>query len=110
MREGWKSNPHGRLMRAVSAMAGEGAELLRSSSSGWASATFSGARHEAELRLAGAGAHERAQALADSLPGAEFALPGHIVADLSVEGLVLERERTEEVALLRISVLTVEDW
>lgn len=110
MQEGGKSNPHGRLMRALAAMAGESSQVLRSSSTRWASATFTGARHEAELRMTGAGAHEKANALAESLPDAEFALAGHIVADLTVEGLVLEREGKEEVALLRIAALTVEDW
>lgn len=110
MREGWKSNPHGRLMRAFSAMAGVGSELLCSSSTGWASATFSGARHEAELRLAGVGAHEKAETLADYLPEAEFALAGHIVADVTIEGLELARDGEQEVALLRIAALTVEDW
>lgn len=110
MREGWKSNPHGRLMRALAIMAGEGGEVIRSSSTAWASATFSGARHEAELGLTGAGAHARAQALADRLPEAEFALAGHIVADLVIEELVLERGGGEETALLRIAALTVEDW
>lgn len=110
MREGWKSNPHGRLMRALSALAGEGSELLSSSSTLWASATFSGARHEAALRLTGDGAHDRAEALADSLPEAEFALAGHIVADVTVEALVLDHEGGEETALLRIAALTVEDW
>jgi 3,4-dihydroxy-2-butanone 4-phosphate synthase len=110
MREGSKSNPHGRLMRALSAMAGDDSELLRSSSTRWASATFTGARHQAELRMTGEDAHEKANALAESLPEAEFALAGHIVADLTIEGLALEREGEEEVALLRIAALTVEDW
>lgn len=110
MREGWKSNPHGRLMRTLSALAGEGSELIRSSSTRWASATFSGARHDAELKLTGNSAHARAQALAGSLPEAEFALAGHIVADLTVERLALEREGEDETALLGIAALTVEDW
>lgn len=110
MREGWKSNPHGRLIRALTALAGEGCEIHSSISRRWASATFSGARHEAELAWRGKGAHRRAEDLADRLPEAEFALAGHIVADMNVEALGLSREGGEELALLKIAALTVEDW
>lgn len=106
-----KSDPHARLLRAVLAMAGEGSEILSSSSRRWSSATFTGARHAMTVRLPGADAQDRAQRLAESLPEAEFPLAGHIVADISVENREWRRsEDGQGAAELELAVLTVEDW
>ncbi len=50
----------------------------------WHSATFSGARHEVTLLLDGEDARDRAAALRRDIGEMEFALPGHIVADVTV--------------------------
>lgn len=72
-----------RLRAAVLALAGDGAELLRHSESGWASITFTGTRHRLELRFTGdamaAGEHFIA-----ALPDHEFAIAGQLVADAEV--------------------------
>ncbi len=68
----------------------------------WASATFVGARHD--LLLA-APPTPTLDAWAADLPEAEFALRGHLVADLKVESRTHICDRVE----LRIGVLTVED-
>ena len=67
----------------------------------WASATFTGARHA--LVLTGTSSPALSEWLA-SLPEAEFALRGHIVADLAVEHV----ERGPDATRATIEVLTVE--
>jgi hypothetical protein len=51
----------------------------------WQSLTFVGERHEIELRVPGPGAGELAKRLTAGLADAEFAVPGHIVADIGLE-------------------------
>jgi hypothetical protein len=68
----------------------------------WASATFVGARHDLLLSAAPSPALE---AWVADLPEAEFALRGHLVADLTVESRTQVGDRIE----LRIGVLTVQD-
>ncbi|MCW3849016.1 hypothetical protein OF829_17390 [Sphingomonas sp. LB-2] len=73
------------------------AELTR-----WASVTFTGARHM--LTLAGTASPALTRWI-DALPEAEFALRGHLVADLSVEAV-----RREGAAVrVMLEVLTVEE-
>lgn len=68
----------------------------------WASATFSGARHDLLLAAPPGPALDRWMA---ALPDAEFTLRGHLVADLCVDSRSCIGDRVE----LRISVLTVEE-
>ena len=68
---------------------------------------FIGARHGLTLVLKGEDAVPRAEALAALLPEAEFAIPGHLVADLAVDRL--PAEEPDEARLL-LSVLTIEAW
>jgi hypothetical protein len=78
-----------------------------SRSRNWASATFSGARHELAFRIEGEGAAAAADSFIAGMSAAEFDLRGHILADI---GLVCE-ERNDAGTLVRISLegLTVED-
>lgn len=106
-----KSDPHARLLRAVLAVAGEGSEIMSSTSCRWSSATFTGARHGVTLQLLGTDARDRAHRLAETLPDAEFLLAGHVVADISVESQAYcPGADGEGVAQLDLAVLTVEDW
>ncbi|MBV9930859.1 MAG: hypothetical protein JO013_07930 [Alphaproteobacteria bacterium] len=95
------------LLRALRAMLeGAGALVVEEvRSRRWASVTFAGARHELALRLEGDGAEAAAARFVAGLDAAEFALAGHIVADIA---LVAE-ERRRGCARLRIEALTVED-
>ena len=68
----------------------------------WASVTFAGARHM--LTLTGAACPALSRWIA-ALPEAEFALRGHLVADLSVEAI--RRDGAEMRVMLE--VLTVEE-
>ena len=68
----------------------------------WASATFTGARHM--LTLGGTASAALTRWIA-ALPEAEFALRGHLVADLNVEAV---RRKGAEVTVM-LEVLTVEE-
>jgi hypothetical protein len=74
-------------------------------SRGWASVTFRGARHELTFRLEGEGAEEAAAHFLSGLRARDFALPGHLLADVS---LVAE-ERRPGCARIRVEALTVEE-
>lgn len=77
-------------------------DLRTAHSEAWASATFVGARH----RFAFAPAEPcRADALAKAIGSAEFALPGHLVADIVVASRAVSRQGVA----LTIEALTVED-
>jgi hypothetical protein len=80
-------------------------EEIRSRS--WASATFTGARHELTFRIEGEGADIAADDFLCTLTAAEFDLRGHILADIA---LVAEA-RSDDGRWVRISLeaLTVED-
>ena len=94
------------LLRAlVSAGAAAGAppfELVEMASRAWASATFTGARHE--IRLAVPDGPALAAWLA-ALPAAELPVPGHLVADVAVASVV----RSGGTAQVVVEALTVED-
>jgi hypothetical protein len=71
----------------------------------WASVTFTGARHEMTLRLDGEDAEAAADRFTAGLDVAEFALRGHILADI----VAVSRESAERGVRLRLEALTVED-
>lgn len=116
-----RRDPHVRVIAHLVQIGEPDMSVIASSSRPWASATFLGAQHRIVLRFSGADAHSRATCFAEALPEAEFSISGHIVADACVdewrmEGVTDEEiggeapDQTQETALLRISVLTVEDW
>jgi hypothetical protein len=70
----------------------------------WASVTFSGERHRLRLHLGGAGAAAAADAFLDGLDEREFALRGHILADIALVG----DEREDDGVRLTLEALTVE--
>jgi hypothetical protein len=80
-------------------------EEIRSRS--WASATFTGARHELTFRIAGDGAREAADAFLANLSAAEFQLRGHIMADIAL--LWEERKDGEDGVRISLEALTVEE-
>jgi len=69
---------------------------------GWASATFAGARHRVTIEACATPGLDRWLA---ALPEAEFALRGHLVADLAVASV----EQRDGRATAVIEALTVED-
>jgi len=92
----------GRAIERLASEAGCGAAIRHSDWQRWASATFSGARHQFSLVAPPSPALD---AWLATLPEAEIALPGHLLADLSVFGI----ERGSEEILIELEALTVED-
>jgi hypothetical protein len=52
----------------------------------WRSLTFTGERHQLELRIPGPDSRSVAKRMCDGLENAEFSIPGVIVADINVAG------------------------
>jgi hypothetical protein len=98
---------HGRLATALLALAGELACIDDAGFRPWCSATFLGAQHRMTLRIGGVHALERADQFASVLPEAELPIPGHIVADLTVDAI---RPQEDGTVLLDLAILTIEDW
>lgn len=97
----------GQLIAALEAMLAP-ARVQDAQMSPWCSATFVGTRHAITLGLAGEDAVEEARRLTNGLGEAAFALRGHIVVDLAIDDIsgapVLGK------ALIRLAVLTIEEW
>jgi hypothetical protein len=81
--------------------------LTKFRSTDWRSLTFSGERHCIDLRIPGPGAARVADTLTADLGDAEFAVPGHIVADIAIDGAMVEH--SDGAVSLRIEALTVEE-
>jgi len=98
------------LLRGLIARAGVATDrILLSSvrSIDWQSLTFVGERHEIELRIAPPEAERVATQICERLGEAEFAIPGHILADIAVRGR--PRRSEDGSALLSIEALTIEE-
>ena len=72
------------LLSALMELAGRKAELVRHSERSWASATFSGTRHEVVLSFTGAEAVAAGELFIDTLPEHEFTIAGNLVADAAI--------------------------
>lgn len=94
--------PHRRLRHLLAGALPIGLALGTSTFRPWASANFVGARHILTVIVAAGDAAVVAAALQADLAATEWALPGHIVADVVVEC-------GSEPGTLRIEILTVED-
>lgn len=93
------------LLRALGDRLDHPFELDEIESRGWASVTFTGARHTLSLRLRGDGAEASADVFLDGLEAAEFSLRGHILADI----VLVARESAIDGVCIRLEALTVED-
>ena len=80
------------------------AEIIKSHTIPWASATFSGLRHFIEVAVTGEAASKCAQILAAELRELEFDLAKHIVADVTVTKM----RDTPLVIIISVEALTVE--
>ena len=81
---------------------GPGVTVSRCEATPWASVTFAGARHRLTLEARATTGLDRWLA---GLPDAEFALHGHLVADVTVTAI----EHCDGRASVSIEALTVED-
>lgn len=98
------------LLRALLARTGVDRNrilLTEFRSTDWRSLTFAGERHRIDLRIPGPGAAGVAELLTRDLGEAEFTLSGHIVADIAVEGAMIEHP--DGAISLTIEALTVEE-
>lgn len=98
------------LLRALLSRAGVNRNrilLTEFRSDDWRSLTFTGERHRIDLRIPGPGAARVAEQLAHDLGEAEFSLAGHIVADIAVEGAMIEHP--DGAISLTVEALTVEE-
>ena len=100
------ADPLPRLLDQLAARAGRQATIERSVSRPWASALFEGRRSLIQLRLSGEGVARRADLFAQGLGEAEWTLPGHFVADISIDA----RTDTDESVLFDLAALTIRDW
>ena len=80
--------------------------IERAVSRPWASALFEGRRHIVTLRLSGARAATRFRAFAEGIESAEWQVPGHFVADITIDD---SRQEADE-WWVELSALTIEDW
>jgi hypothetical protein len=96
------------LLRALLARAGGSRDrilLTEFRSVEWQSLTFVGERHLIALRLVGSDCDDILNLLIVGLENAEFAIPGHVVADI---GLVEPPRREDEGAIaLNLEALTI---
>lgn len=106
-------DPQARLIRHLLALAGPEASLHMASERPWASATFVGIQHNLTLQIEETGADTAstyATRLADTLPEAEFHIPGHIVADAVVDMIDIVCSPQGKRSIVRLTILTIEDW
>ncbi|MGN6270507.1 MAG: hypothetical protein ACTHM0_11525 [Sphingomonas sp.] len=89
------------LARAIE-RSGPGVTVSKSEAAPWASVTFAGARHRLTVEARATAGFDRWLA---ALPEAEFALRGHLVAELAVTTL----GHCEGRAKVMVEALTVED-
>jgi len=97
----------GQLLARLRAMLGAGGTISQATMRPWCSATFVGAQHRLVLTLTGRDAKLAATTLAAALSETDFALHGHIVADVVVDALLCEGTDS---ATLILAILTIEDW
>ena len=77
------------LLRALLARAGVSRDRILLSefrSTDWQSLTFIGERHHVHLRIPGPGADAIVHRMTADLEDVEFAIPGHVVADIVLAG------------------------
>lgn len=95
-----------RALRASFVALGAAVSFESLTSRPWASITFAGERHRLALSLPGPGAQAALDAFLDGLEDREFALRGHILADIEATGVA--RDQDGQIRLT-LEALTVED-
>ena len=95
-----------RALRACFVTLGAAVTFEAVASRPWASIIFSGERHRVALCLPGPGAQAAVDAFLDGLADREFALRGHILADIEAAGV--QRDGDGQIRLM-LEALTVED-
>lgn len=73
----------------------------------WASITFSGERHRLTLCLPGPGARAAVDAFLDGLEEREFALRGHLLADIAAAGVESDADGQVRLVLEALTVAEI---
>lgn len=94
-----------RVLRVNFVKLGAAVAIESQASRSWASITFSGERHRLALCLPGPGAAAAADAFLDGLAERDFALRGHVLADI----VLADRSDEDEQVRLVLEALTVEE-
>ena len=94
-----RQHPGLRLLQAVMRLAGPDAELVSHSEKPWASVTFSGTRHTITLTYSGITGIIAANALIETLPDHEFAIPQQLVADAAIISVVHDLLPAEKITI-----------
>ena len=109
MSRGHRANPHKALIAALAKhLSPVALQVDDSHETGWASATFTGARHSFSLAISGAGAAEALAKLEREIGEAEFDLAGHLVADILITARRTDWHVSPPVIRIEIEALTVE--
>lgn len=103
-------DPLARLQKQLLNLIVNNVRIIAAQSRPWASATFIGAQHLLTVEIEEDTNGHAAQAFADALPEAEFAIPGHIVADAVVDSQEIQIDSSHKTSVLRLTFLTIEDW
>lgn len=107
---GAKASTHGdplpRLLAQLTERAGHPVTIERATSRPWASALFQGRRHVISMRIGGGDATARALRFTQGIEEVEWPLPGHFVADISIDA---SRSAIDE-QWIELSALTIEEW
>ena len=93
------------LIRALRGCSAAALVVETAESAPWASATFIGATHRLTIAVDGPAAAARADTLVEMLPTLEFALHGHLVADINARRC----DGEDGAVRMRIEALTVEE-
>lgn len=99
-------DPLPRLLAQIADRIGMPLTIRQASSRPWASALFEGRRHVMLLGIEGQDATTRRDHFIRGLEDVEWKLPGHFVADITVDDI---RPGTDEI-WIELSALTIEDW
>ena len=77
--------------------------IERGDSHPWQSLLFDGGRHHIALRLQGNRVEEAIAELRDEIGAAEFIIPGHLIAEISLAGI----DQDMNTALVRLDAMTI---
>jgi hypothetical protein len=104
-----RRSPHHRLSHVLDQRLGRALRLVDGRETPWASATFTGARHRFHFVFDDAPMGPAERAATAALAEDEWALNGHIVADVALRWGYAEPQAGHDPIMLYVEILTVAD-
>lgn len=101
-----RDDPLPQLLKQLLERAGQPTIVESAVSRPWSSALFEGRRHIVRLHLTGDDFPARGMAFVHGLADAEWVLPGHFIADITLD----DGDADDESVWLALSILTIRDW